>query len=134
MPPFKPARLLLPICLTMLAACASKPSSVTLQENQQSQCPLELDVGQVLVITLPSNPTTGFRWMIRKDASAVLAAMGNEVYTNPEEAGMVGSGGKSSWRFKAFQSGQDALLMQYQRPWEQGIAPAKTFACEISVN
>ena len=130
----KPARLLLPICLVVLAACASTPGSVLLQENQQSKCPLELDVGQTLMITLPSNPTTGFRWVITKSAANVMIPLGPEVYTNPEDAGMVGSGGKSTWRFKAFQSGQDALLMQYQRPWDQGIAPEKTFACEISVN
>ncbi len=134
MQPIKPAHLLLPICLLLLAACASKPSSVTLQEDQQSDCPLQLDNGQILLITLPSNPTTGFRWVISKGASNVLIPMGPEVYTNPEDAGMVGSGGKSTWRFKAYQSGQDALLMQYQRPWDQGLAPAKTFACEISVN
>lgn len=134
MNPIKPARLLLPVCLALLAACASKPSSITLQEDQQSDCPLELDNGQMLMITLPSNPTTGFRWMIRKDASNVLSPIGPEVYTNPEDAGMVGSGGKSTWRFKAYQTGQGTLLMQYQRPWDQGIAPEKTFACEISVN
>jgi inhibitor of cysteine peptidase len=130
----QPARLLLPLCLAMLAACAAKPGSVALQEDQQSDCPLELDKGQILLITLPSNPTTGFRWVVTRTASGVLQAMGPEVYTNPEDAGMVGSGGTSTWRFKAYQAGQDALLMQYQRPWDQGVAPAKTFACEISVN
>ena len=130
----KPARLLLPICLALIAACASKPDSVVLKEDQQSDCPLEMDMSQMLVISLPSNPTTGFRWVVTKAASTVLQPLGPEVYTNPEEAGMVGSGGKSTWRFKAYQTGQDALLMQYQRPWDQGIAPAKTFACEISVD
>ena len=130
----KPARWLLPVCLALLAACASKPASVALQEDQQSDWPLELDKGQTLMITLPSNPTTGFRWTVTKAASTVLQPMGPEVYTNPEDAGMVGSGGKSTWRFKAYQVGQGALLMQYQRPWDRGVAPAKTFACEISVN
>ena len=127
-------RLLLPLSLALLAACASKPDSVTLQENSQSDCPLELNNGQMLMISLPSNPTTGFRWMVVKAAGKVLQPMGPEVYTNPEDAGMVGSGGKSTWRFKAFQPGEDALLMQYQRPWEQGVAPAKTFACVISID
>ena len=131
---FKTARWLLPLGLLLLAACASKPESVALQEDQQSDCPLRLDNGQTLMINLPSNPTTGFRWIVVKAAPGVLKSMGPEVYTNPEDAGMVGSGGKSTWRFRAYQAGQDALLMQYQRPWEQGVAPAKTFACEISVD
>lgn len=127
-------RWLLPLSLAMLAACAGKPSSVALQENQQNDCPLELNNGQTLMINLPSNPTTGFRWVVVKAAPSVLQSMGPEVYTNPEDAGMVGSGGKSTWRFKAYQAGQDDLLMQYQRPWEQGVAPAKTFACVIQVD
>ena len=130
----RPSRWLLPCCLALLAGCAGKPSSVTLKEGQQSDCPLELNNGQTLMISLPSNPTTGFRWIVVKAAPRVLKSMGPEIYSNPEDAGMVGSGGKSTWRFKAYQAGQDALLMQYQRPWEQGVAPAKTFACEISVD
>jgi inhibitor of cysteine peptidase len=127
-------RWLLPVGLLLLAGCAGKPASMAIQEDQQSDCPLELNNGQTLMINLPSNPTTGFRWMVVKDASRVLQSMGPEVYTNPEDAGMVGSGGKSTWRFKAYQAGQDELLIQYQRPWEQGVAPAKTFACVIQVD
>lgn len=126
-------RLALPICLTLLAACATKPVSMSVQEDQQADCPLELYRGQTLTINLPSNPTTGFRWIVVKAAPSILTSLGPELYANPEDAGMVGAAGKSSWRFRAHQSGQDALLMQYQRPWEQGVAPAKTFACEIRV-
>lgn len=127
------ARLALPVSLALLAACAAEPTSVEMQEDQQAECPLQLYRGQTLTINLPSNPTTGFRWMLVKAAPGVLTSLGSEVYTNPEDAGMVGAAGKSTWRFRAHQAGQDALLMQYQRPWEQGVAPAKTFACEISV-
>jgi inhibitor of cysteine peptidase len=134
MNPVQNTRLLLALGCVLLTACAAKPTSVTLQESQQSDCPLELNNGQTLMISLPSNPTTGFRWIVTKPAAGVLKSMGPEVYTNPEDAGMVGSGGKSTWRFKAYQAGQDALLIQYQRPWEQGVAPAKTFACEIQVD
>ena len=134
MKPVRDTRLSVALGCMLLTACAAKPTSVTIQEDQQDNCPLQLDKGQTLMISLPSNPTTGFRWVITKTAASVLTPMGPEVYTNPEDAGMVGSGGKSTWRFKAYQTGQDALLMQYQRPWDQGVAPAKTFACEISVD
>ncbi|MBF7731622.1 protease inhibitor I42 family protein [Pseudomonas sp. N040] len=130
----QPIRLALPVCLALLGACTSQPASVEIQEDQQPECPLELYRGQTLTINLPSNPTTGFRWVLVKAAPGVLTSLGPEVYTTPEDAGMVGGAGRSTWRFRAYQAGQDALLMQYQRPWEQAVAPAKTFACEISVD
>lgn len=130
----KSTRWLLPLTLLLASACASRPESIVLQEGQQSDCPIELDNGQTLIINLPSNPTTGFRWIVVKAAPGVLKSLGPEVYTNPEDAGMVGSGGKSTWRFRAWQAGQATLLIQYQRPWEQGVAPAKTFACQITVD
>lgn len=131
----RPLRYLLPLCLGLLAACAQqKPASVAVEESAQSDCPLTLDRGQRLVLNLPSNPSSGFRWELNQGAENVLRSLGPEVYTHPEDAGMVGSAGRSTWRFEAYQSGEDELLLQYRRPWEQGVAPAKTFACVISVD
>jgi inhibitor of cysteine peptidase len=124
-------RLLLPLGLALLTACAHKPGSVTVQK--QSQCPLSLHSGQQLVLILPSNPTTGFRWVVRDDAGGVLDSLGPEVYSNPEDAGLVGSAGQSTWLFNATQPGKGHLLLTYQRPWEPEVAPAKTFDCPIAV-
>jgi inhibitor of cysteine peptidase len=123
---------LLPILgLALLSGCAHSPDSLTLQ--QQSQCPLRLGNGQSLLLTLPSNPTTGFRWVLRDDADAVLERLGPEVYSNPEDSGLVGSAGLSTWRFKVKQAGAGHLQLTYQRPWETEVAPAKTFDCAIEV-
>ncbi len=127
------ARLLLPLGLSLLAACAQQPSNVTLQQNQQDDCPLSLRSGQQLTLTLASNPTTGFRWQVKDAAAGVLRSLGPEVYSNPEDAGLVGSAGQSTWRFQAVNPGDGHLLLVYQRPWELEVAPAKTFDCHISV-
>src|SRR5690606_11921905 len=126
-------RLLVPLGLSLLAACAQhKPASISL--NQGSDCqPLRLSPGQTLVLTLPSNPTTGFRWQLRDSAPGVLKSLGPEVYSTPENAGLVGGAGQSTWRFQASQPGQGRLLLTYQRPWEVEVAPAKTFDCRIAV-
>ncbi|MEH6365572.1 MULTISPECIES: protease inhibitor I42 family protein [Pseudomonas] len=124
-----PNRLLMPVVLAMLAGCASQPSSINLQKS--SQCPIELSSNQQLILTLPSNPTTGFRWVVQDAAPSVLKSLGPEVYSNPEEAGLVGSAGQSTWRFSVLQPGTGRLLLTYQRPWEADVAPEKTFDCEI---
>ena len=125
-------RLLLALSLALLGACAQKPASVTLQQNQQSKCPLELRAGQQFILRLPSNPTTGFRWLLRDAAPQVLQSLGPEVYTNPEDAGVVGSAGISTWRFQVAQAGEGRLLLTYERPWEVGVAPAQRFDCLIT--
>lgn len=61
-------RLTVALSLALLGACAQTPSSVTLEQKQQSQCPLSLQVGQQFILRLPSNPTTGFRWLLRDSA------------------------------------------------------------------
>jgi len=127
-------RLLLPLSLALLAACAQKPvSSLIVQQNQKDKCPLNLRSGQQLMLTLSSNPTTGYRWVVKDAAPTVLLSLGPEVYTNPEDAGLVGSAGQSTWRFKATHSGDGRLLLLYQRPWEIGVEPAETFDCQITV-
>jgi len=53
-------RLLVPVSLALLTACATQPKqNVTLEK--QSQCPVRLNSGQNLILSLPSNPTTGYR-------------------------------------------------------------------------
>lgn len=127
-------RLLLPCGLALLAACGSQPkSTVSVEEKQLGKCPLQLHAGQTLNIALPSNPTTGFRWVVADAASGVLRSLGPEVYVTPEDAGLVGAGGQSTWRYQAYQAGEGRLLMNYQRPWEQDVAPEKTIDCRIDV-
>jgi len=46
------------------------------QRGKQSACPLQLKNGQNLILTLPSNPTTGYRWAIQDSAGGVLRAWG----------------------------------------------------------
>ncbi len=126
-------RLLLPVAIATLAACSTQPTSVIVQEKQLSRCPMDLLQGQTLNITLPSNPTTGFRWIVADAAPGVLRSLGPEVYTTPEDTGLVGSAGQSTWRYQAYQKGDGRLLMQYRRPWEVEVVPAKVIDCSISV-
>ncbi|AIG02785.1 chagasin family peptidase inhibitor I42 [Pseudomonas fluorescens] len=127
------ARLLLPLSLALLAACASAPKqNVTV--DQQSACPLKLTTGQSLTLTLPSNPTTGYRWAIQDSAGGVLRSLGPEVYSNPEDAGVVGAAGQSTWRFQAFAAGSGRLRLTSQQPWAPEVNPVDTFDCAITVN
>ena len=128
-----PIRLLVPLALALLAACATPPAhNVTVEK--QSECPVQLNNGQNLILTLPSNPTTGYRWAIQDSAGGVLHTLGPEVYRNPEDAGIVGAAGVSTWRFQAFAPGTGRLRLTSQQPWAPEVLPVDSFDCAISVN
>ncbi len=126
------ARLLLPMSLALLAACASTPRQ-NISVDDQSACPLQLKSGQNLILTLPSNPTTGYRWAIQDSAGGVLRALSPEVYSSAE-SGVIGGGGQSTWRFQAFAAGQGRLRLTSQQPWEPEAEPVQIFDCAITVN
>ena len=126
-------RLTVALSLVLLTACVQTPSSITLEQRQQHKCPLSLQVGQQFILRLPSNPTTGFRWLLRDSAPQVLQSLGPEVYSNPEDEGLVGSAGISTWRFKVAKAGEGQLALTYERPWEVGVVPAQRFDCALTV-
>ncbi|MBP8185710.1 MAG: protease inhibitor I42 family protein [Pseudomonas sp.] len=133
MPPIAFARWLLPLSLTLLSACSQTPRNLNLEADTAVHCPLSMQRGQELSLSLRSNPSTGFRWEIKEAANGVLKSLGPEVYSHPEDAGLVGSAGQSTWRFKAEHAGNGRLLMVYQQPWEPNVVPARTFDCQIEV-
>jgi inhibitor of cysteine peptidase len=128
-----PTRLFVPLALALLSACASQPKQ-NLTVEKQSECPAKLHNGQTLILTLPSNPTTGYRWAIQDSAGGVLRALSPEVYSNPEDAGIVGSAGVSPWRFQAFATGTGRLRLTYSQPWAPEVPAVQTFDCAIAVN
>ena len=117
--------------LLLLAGCASTvPSSVAL--NDDANCPLSLQPGQMLILSLPSNPATGYRWTLRDVSSEQLQSLGPEVFTSPQND-MIGGEGVSTWRFEAADTGSGRLYLTYQRPWESNAEPVGLFDCRIEV-
>ena len=118
--------------LALLGACAQQPQR-TVELDAESECPTRLQVGQSMTLSLPSNPSTGYRWLLQNPAPEILRALGPEVYSSPEEAGIVGSGGISTWRFQAKAAGEGHLILVYQQPWAPEVRPVQTFDCAIRV-
>ncbi len=125
------ARLLPYASLLLLSACASTPpTSVALSDD--ADCPLTLQRGQTLIVSLPSNPTTGYRWSLREVSAEQLKSLGPEVFSSPK-TDLVGGDGMSTWRFQADEPGSGRLYLTYQRPWESDAEPAGLFDCRIEV-
>lgn len=95
---------------------------------------LALLPGQELVIRLPGNPTTGYRWSSFGPTGSALSATGPAAYE--PDAGTsqrVGAGGFEIWRFVAARAGTAELRFEYRRPWETDVAPLKVLRYSVKV-
>lgn len=127
------ARFIPLLSLSLLTACTHPPANNLIVEAQ-SDCPLHLRTGQNFTLTLPSNPTTGYRWAIQDSAGGVIRSLSPEVYSSAENGQVLGSSGHSTWRFQAYAAGNGRLRLTYQQPWEPAAQPAQSFDCSINVN
>lgn len=86
---------------------------------------LEMKEGQVVEVRLPSNPSTGYRWVMAEPMPAVVAALYDAAYV-PGRNDVVGSPGEERWTFVAVKSGSGILKFEYRRPFDPDtVAPAQ---------
>jgi predicted secreted protein len=89
-----------------------------------------VDLGNVLIVELRGNPTTGYEWQ-RTDSlnHAVLEPLGYAYI--PDRPEIVGSGGLWRFRFKAVHTGSTPLGFEYRRSWEE--EPIESFSAIVIV-
>jgi predicted secreted protein len=112
------------------------PSAETVEVNEDDDGgQVELESGKLLVVTLESNPSTGYQWELLENDESVLKQFGQPEFKPPEISGprMVGAGGWEIFRFRASSAGQMTLQLVYHRPWEEGVEPLKTFSLQVTV-
>jgi inhibitor of cysteine peptidase len=125
--------LTLTVALFLLVACSPARASaetVTLTETDAGKT-IELKNGNLLVVTLDGNITTGFNWEMVPQTPAVLKQLGESEATPDSSA--LGAGGKISLKFQAVRTGQASLTLIYHRSFEKDVPPEKTFEVTILV-
>jgi len=83
-----------------------------------------------LVITLPENPTTGYRWAVQLSGD-ILQIKEPPVYLSVGEA--VGSGGTRMFSFAANGAGDSELTFKLHRPWERESSSSSDMKLRIHV-
>ncbi len=79
--------------------------------------------GDEFVISLESNPTTGYSWQETSD-STMVSLINVDYEEDQAEEGMVGVGGKEFFTYRALQSGETKIEMVYGQHWEGGEVDA----------
>ena len=71
--------------------------------------------GDIIIIRLPENPTTGYQWTVEMVDAATLALQRTEFSPAPEAG--VGSGGGKTFTFKAQKPGTAHIQLKLWRAW-----------------
>ena len=102
------------------------------QGGQDAQ--VALDVGEVLAVELPENPTTGYVWSVG-ELPAVLAELppdpAAEHAAGQEQEPRPGAAGRRVLRFAARAPGGGKLTFRHGRPWQPDSAEEVVVAVEV---
>jgi inhibitor of cysteine peptidase len=91
-------------------------------------------MGDILLIKLEENPTTGYQWMLNYTDGFEL--IGDKYVqkniTGPGGEPLLGTGGIHEWQLKAVKTGKHVITGFYNRPWES--APhVKAYRLDVDI-
>ena len=114
--------------IALLIACSSsliKESSFNVSCDQLSKeshvaINIEAKEGDLLVLNLCSNPTTGFQWSEVPTISNQNVLKQTYQKFTPPETGKGGASGTEEWGMRILKEGNSTLIWEYSRPWDGG--------------
>jgi inhibitor of cysteine peptidase len=86
-----------------------------------------------LVVTLASNPTTGFQWGAAKISDTAVLTQSEHNYVAPAAGSPPGASGKDVWTFKPAGRGAAIITIGYSRPWQGGEQNEWTYTLKVTV-
>jgi len=95
----------------------------------------QLKAGQVMSISLGSNPSTGYSWYATSSNPAILVQMGEPEFQEPTASAttIVGAPGTAILFFQAVKAGSATIRLEYKRGWEKDVAAEKTITITVEV-
>ncbi len=119
-----------PSIATAEATLLPAPAAQVMSEQDEGSI-VHLDMGELLVVKLEGNPSTGYSWEVMPADPVVVALQGEPEFK--AESDLLGAPGSFSLTFKAVAEGQQALILAYRRPFEKDAAPEKTVSFIVVV-
>ena len=119
--------------LLMLAVACGSGASTTFELSQRdSGTTLQVAPDDEIVISLESNPTTGFSWHeAEKSQNNGILQLLAKSYESESDA--VGAGGVETWTYKAIKAGKAVLELNYLRPFEpENVAGKFTVTIDVT--
>ena len=94
---------------------------------------IDVAVGQIIKISLPSNASTGNKWRKTVYDNNFIITSGKPNYMLGDKDAM-GSGGILITRFKAIKEGETKIYMEYGNRFEFDKEPLKVFEINLKIH
>lgn len=95
---------------------------------------VKADVGNLVRITLESNPSTGYNWELRDFAYGAADFYSSDVVARKTGNVLMGAPGNTIITLQAVQPGSQNIVLVYRRPWEPPDQVAATFSFQLEVS
>lgn len=106
---------------------AAKSVNLTMKDDGRT---VQVPTGDTLIVTLDSNASTGFHWMLTGKPDPRVVVLVGSKYVAPA-TNLVGAGGQEVWRFRAVGAGSTDLRLTYER--STGETAGQPFGITIEV-
>ena len=124
-------KILIIIVTVLLVALPAATVYATVEKPEPNNA-ITAAVGAEFEIKLEAIPSTGYRWEIDGVFDDRMIEQVSREYV-PDVSGLVGSGGKEVWTFRAKEAGRTSVSFKYVRPWEKHETPAGSRTFEIVI-
>lgn len=91
---------------------------------------MQLNAGDVLLVQLDGNPSTGYTWERVEPLAGALQPLGEPEFAPAKN--LLGAPGRITLRYLAA-SGSARLELVYHRPWETDTPPVAKFSVVVLV-
>ena len=122
--------LALAIILSLVVACTASPTGAKLGEGDRGRT-VTVPSKSFITLTLPSNPTTGYKWTFLLQPDQSFLKLVSSTY-NPPTQQIPGAGGTETWVFQTTGTGTTEVKLSYIRPSAPQDNP-KEFAFTVVV-
>jgi inhibitor of cysteine peptidase len=82
--------------------------------------------GELFVVELASNPTTGYSWMLVAQPDPTVATLMETDYAVSSSSALGQGGGHQRWTFRLVSPGSTTITFGYGRTWENAPAQKAT--------
>lgn len=125
------------LSVTLVAGCtatpAASPETGTVRVDESADgTTVRLAQGAELVVSLESNPSTGFDWKVVESLPPQLTSM-DDTFEASATPGVVGAGGTRVLTYTAAAPGTGDLDLEYVRSWEKGVPPERALRITVVV-
>ncbi|MBN1124127.1 MAG: protease inhibitor I42 family protein [Sedimentisphaerales bacterium] len=104
--------------LPFLIGCSQ--SKMVFSERLPVQPMIEIcaGLGEEITLELPANPSTGYSWRLVGAMPFLLRPVARKYEPAQQSGSIIGAGGTEIWTFRADETGQADMTVEYARPWE----------------